>query len=117
MVMVLEQSRQTTTTIWIKICLLPLLVKTSLFRNRGDGTFEDATEFVGVAGKEQLSAGACFLDIDKDGWLDLFVASYVDFNYRNHVPFPSKGQFLMAGTAVLSLPSGFTLSQPWRWDL
>jgi enediyne biosynthesis protein E4 len=71
--------------------------KNVLFRNRGDGTFEDATEFAGVAGKDELSAGACFVDIDNDGWLDLFVASYVDFKYENHVPFPSKGQFLMAG--------------------
>jgi enediyne biosynthesis protein E4 len=71
--------------------------KNVLFRNLGNGTFEDATIIAGVGGREQLSAGACFVDVDRDGWLDLFVASYVDFKYDNHVPFPSKGRFLMAG--------------------
>ncbi|HUP76937.1 MAG TPA: CRTAC1 family protein, partial [Pirellula sp.] len=52
---------------------------------------------VGVAGSEHVGAGACFVDVDRDGWLDLFVASYVDFKYSNHVPFPSKGRMLMAG--------------------
>lgn len=71
--------------------------KNALFRNKGNGTFEDVTVAAGVEGREEVSAGACFVDVDRDGWLDLFVASYVDFTYENHVPFPSKGQMLMAG--------------------
>ena len=68
-----------------------------LYRNNGDKTFTDVTEHAGVAGKNQVGAGACFLDIDRDGHLDLFVASYVNFTYENHVPVLSKGQYLIAG--------------------
>jgi enediyne biosynthesis protein E4 len=45
-----------------------------LFRNRGDGTFEDATEASGL-GHVGHSSGASFLDYDRDGDLDLFVTN------------------------------------------
>jgi hypothetical protein len=52
-----------------------------LYRNNGNGTFTDVTERAGVAGPEhQWGAGCCFLDFDRDGHLDLFVASYVPFD-------------------------------------
>jgi hypothetical protein len=44
-----------------------------LFRNRGDGTFEDVTEPAGVAHSEGHSKMAMFLDLDNDGWDDLIV--------------------------------------------
>ena len=69
----------------------------ALFRNNGDKTFTNVTEFAGVGGKDPVGAGACFLDMDRDGLLDLFVASYVDFSDENHVPVLSKGKYLMAG--------------------
>jgi len=56
-----------------------------LYRNNGDGTFTDVTEQAGVAAGNKVGAGACFLDIEGDGDLDLYVANYVDFNFRNHV--------------------------------
>lgn len=68
-----------------------------LYRNNGDKTFTDVTQQAGVAGHYPVGAGACFLDVDRDGYLDLFVASYVDFNLENHVPVLSKGQYLIAG--------------------
>ncbi len=71
--------------------------KNVLYRNNGDKTFTDVTEQAGVAGHYPVGAGACFLDVDRDGYLDLFVASYVDFNLENHVPVLSKGQYLIAG--------------------
>ncbi len=55
-----------------------------LFRNNGDGTFTDVTREAGVANGHKVGAGANFLDIDKDGDLDLFVSSYVNFTYDNH---------------------------------
>lgn len=55
-----------------------------LYRNNGDGTFTDVTEKAGVTNDDKVGAGACFLDIDKDGDLDLYVANYVDFTYENH---------------------------------
>ncbi len=55
-----------------------------LYRNNGDGTFTDVTAKAGVAVGEHVGAGVCFLDIDGDGDLDLFAASYVDFTYAKH---------------------------------
>jgi enediyne biosynthesis protein E4 len=52
-----------------------------LYRNNGDGTFTDVTDRAGVAGPDhQWGAGCCFLDFDRDGRLDLFVSSYVNFD-------------------------------------
>ena len=56
-----------------------------LYRNNGDGTFTDVTARAGVANGHKVGAGANFLDMDKDGDLDLFVANYLDFTYKNHV--------------------------------
>lgn len=44
----------------------------SLFRNRGDGTFEDVTLAAG-AEMGRWAWGALFVDLDNDGWRDLFV--------------------------------------------
>ena len=52
-----------------------------LYHNNGDGTFTDVSEKAGVAGSAtRWGAGCCFLDYDRDGHLDLFVASYVNFD-------------------------------------
>lgn len=49
-----------------------------LFRNLGGGKFGEVTAAAGVAGDEkEWSASAAFVDIDRDGDLDLFVANYV----------------------------------------
>ncbi len=55
-----------------------------LYRNNGNGTFTDVTQAAGVAAGEQVGAGACFLDFDADGHLDLFVANYVQFTFPKH---------------------------------
>ena len=46
-----------------------------LYRNRGDGSFEDVAAELGVTGPRQ-SFPAWFWDYDNDGNLDLFVSSY-----------------------------------------
>ncbi|MCP4204646.1 MAG: CRTAC1 family protein [bacterium] len=54
-----------------------------LYRNRGDGTFEDVTVRAGV-GDDGWSTGIAVGDIDGDGWADLFVSNFgVDVLYRN----------------------------------
>ena len=62
-----------------------------LYRNKGDGTFEDVTKKAGVAAGHKVGATAHFLDMDKDGDLDLFVANYLDFTYENHLMRTSRG--------------------------
>lgn len=54
------------------------------YRNNGDGTFTDVTEVAGVGNGSQVGAGTCFLDMDADGDLDLYVANYVDFTLEKN---------------------------------
>lgn len=46
-----------------------------LYRNRGNGTFEDVSERSGVAAYLGKAFGAVATDVNNDGWADLFVAS------------------------------------------
>jgi hypothetical protein len=56
-----------------------------LFRNRGNGTFEDVTATSGVFDTSSKSLGVAMLDVDQDGWPDLVVANDTQPNklYRN----------------------------------
>ena len=56
-----------------------------LFRNRGNGTFEDVTATCGVFDSSSKALGVAMLDYDGDGWPDLFVANDTQPNrlYRN----------------------------------
>ena len=55
-----------------------------LFRNNCDGTFTDVTEKAGVAGSGKWGASATFFDYDRDGFLDLYVANYVDYRIEKN---------------------------------
>lgn len=57
-----------------------------LFRNRGNGTFEDVTAKSGIFDASSKSLGVTMLDVDGDGWPDLFVANDTQPNklYRNN---------------------------------
>jgi hypothetical protein len=46
-----------------------------LYRNRGDGTFEDVSERSGIAAKRGRALGVAFNDYDGDGYADIFVAN------------------------------------------
>jgi hypothetical protein len=48
-----------------------------LFQNTGKGTFIDATREAGLGGREAFSTSAMWIDVDRDGHLDLFVCNYV----------------------------------------
>jgi enediyne biosynthesis protein E4 len=46
----------------------------SLYHNNGDGTFTDVSESSGLARHVGRSLGVVAIDVDDDGWIDLFVA-------------------------------------------
>jgi enediyne biosynthesis protein E4 len=75
-----------------------------LYHNNGDGTFTDVSEKAGVAGAAgRWGAGCCFLDYNRDGLLDLFVANYVNFA-REGAPKP--GQAIYCNYHDLPVPCG-----------
>ena len=57
-----------------------------LYRNRGNGTFEDVTRRAGLYDPSSKSLGIALLDYDDDGWLDLLVTNDTQPNklYRNN---------------------------------
>jgi hypothetical protein len=78
-----------------------------LYRNRGDGSFEDVTERTGLATKNaRWGSGCAFVDYDRDGRLDLFVANYLSFDLAT-APEPGKGaNCLWKGIPVNCGPKG-----------
>ena len=56
----------------------------ALYRNLGDGTFEDATESAGLDGDRDWPTSAAFADLDGDGDLDLYVCHYLQWD--EHAP-------------------------------
>lgn len=56
-----------------------------LYRNKGDGTFEEVGVPSGAAfnadGKEMSSMGVAVGDYDHDGWMDLFITTFANDNY------------------------------------
>jgi hypothetical protein len=56
-----------------------------LYHNNHDGTFSDVTAKAGVGNNGQWGTSATFGDYDNDGYLDLYVANYVDVDV-DHLP-------------------------------
>jgi enediyne biosynthesis protein E4 len=77
-----------------------------LYRNNGDGTFTDVTKAAGLGGDTMWAAGATFGDYDNDGWADLFVSHYVDFNLKDLPAFGSSKTCKFRGIDVQCGPKG-----------
>lgn len=72
-----------------------------LYRNEGNGRFRDVTDEAGVANGNRVGAAVCWLDVDRDGWLDLFVSNYI-------VHTPEKlGHTTMRGISAYPSPLSF----------
>ena len=56
-----------------------------LYHNNGNGTFTDVTSKAGVADEGGWSTSAGWFDYDKDGWLDLVVTNYIEWNPKNNL--------------------------------
>jgi enediyne biosynthesis protein E4 len=77
-----------------------------LYRNNGDGTFTDVTEKAGLLqSKTRWNSGCAFLDYDRDGNLDLFVANYIDFDIKT-APLPEAAGCAYKGIPVACGPPG-----------
>ena len=77
-----------------------------LYRNNGDGTFSDVTKQAGLGNHSGWATGAAFGDYDGDGWVDLFVAHYVDFSLKDLPAFGSKLTCKYHGIDVQCGPRG-----------
>ena len=56
-----------------------------LFKNNGNGTFTDVTKEAGVGMEGEWPISAGFLDYDRDGNLDMVVANYIQWDYKNNL--------------------------------
>lgn len=82
--------------------------KNALYKNNGNGQFLDVSLKAGVAGTgTRWGSGAAFVDYDKDGDLDLFVANYIDLDLKT-APTPETGPCLYKGVMVACGPPGLT---------
>jgi len=79
-----------------------------LYHNNGDGTFTDVTEKAGLAqkGHPRWNTGCCFVDYNRDGHLDLFVANYVNFDVETSPQPGSTGYCQYYGLGVGCGPQG-----------
>lgn len=84
----------------------------TLYRNNGDGTFSDVTAKAGFGElRNNWSSGCAFIDYDRDGRLDLFVASYVDFDSKT-AGLPGSGpNCMLKDVAVFCGPRGLPPGQ------
>jgi hypothetical protein len=80
----------------------------ALYHNNGDGTFTDVTQRTGLiqpGPKTRWNTGCTWVDYDKDGHLDLFVANYVDFDLKT-APLPEDVPCTYKGILVACGPPG-----------
>ncbi|MEP7144517.1 MAG: VCBS repeat-containing protein [Ferruginibacter sp.] len=56
------------------------LVSNKLYLNKGNMEFEDVTKTAGVSGDGKWSRGVAVVDINNDGWMDMYVCASMDHN-------------------------------------
>jgi len=80
--------------------------KNRLYHNE-HGVFKLVSEKAGVAGKQiEWGAGCAFVDYDRDGYLDLFVANYVDFDVTTAPAPGDRPSCMWKGAPVMCGPRG-----------
>ena len=82
-----------------------------LYRNNGDGTFTDVTKEAGLLyeASTRWGSGCTFIDLNRNGHLDLFVGNYVDL-HLDRVPKPGSNPFCnYKGVAVNCGPRGLPM--------
>lgn len=76
----------------------------ALYRNRGDGTFEDVSQASGIGRHAGKGMSVAFADYDLDGWPDVFVTNdtEADFLFRNLGDGTFEEAGLLAGVGLAS---------------
>jgi hypothetical protein len=70
---------------WVDLYLTKFNAANQLLRNDGDGTFTDVSKTSGTDHRS-WSVSASFVDINRDGWLDLYVANYLRYSLEGSQP-------------------------------
>ena len=79
-----------------------------LYRNGGTGAFQEVTKAAGLTSpRTRWGTGCAFLDYDRDGLLDIFVANYIDLDLAT-APTPDSGLCRFKGLRVACGPPGLT---------
>lgn len=91
-----------------------------LYRNTGQGAFEEIAQKAGVIlparQRPYWSSGATFLDYDRDGDLDLFIANYIDFDLAR-TPKPGRNaNCTWKGVPVACGPRGLPPGRNWLFE-
>ena len=95
---------------WLDVFVGHEETPSQLFRNRGDGTFEDVTKKAGV-GRTAFTKGSVWGDYDNDGYPDLYVSNYGGENFLYHNrgdgTFDEVGKRLHVEKPLMSFPTWF----------
>ena len=70
---------------WVDLYLTKFDAPNQLLRNNGDGTFSDVSVESGTAHRS-WSVSASFVDVNRDGWLDLYVGNYLRYSLQHTSP-------------------------------
>ena len=68
---------------WVDLYLTKFDAPNQFLRNNGDGTFSDVSKSSGTD-QRSWSVSASFVDVNRDGWLDLYVGNYIRYSLENN---------------------------------
>ena len=84
-----------------------------LYRNNGDNTFTDVTQQAGLrTAAPRWGSGCTWVDYNRDGLLDLFVAHYMDLDLARAPAAGSNANCAWKGIPVMCGPRGFPTVPP-----